>query len=514
MKNVFAVLLLLLAGLLSAQDYPVYTIGQVRGVNAEGVADSLDVPCRLQGIVYGVNLRATGLQFTIIDEVGDGIGVFSGVNTFGYTVQEGDEVIVEGTIDQFNGLTQIIPDTLWRNSENNVLLEPTTVTVLNEDTESRLVRLENLQLVNPTQWTNAGTGFNVTLTNGTDNFTMRIVATTNIFGREVPTGTFSLTGIGGQFDTSSPFTAGYQIFPRYIEDIDPYVPDVPQFPRYAIGAVNTVNAEGRPDSTGVMCELVGIVYAPNFRAGGLQFTIIDEAGDGIGVFNNNNSLGYTVTDGDAIAVQGEISFFNGLTQITASAIEVLSMGNAQVEPRDVTDLDESTESQLVRLRNVSLVDATQWTNSGAAFNVTATDGTRDFTLRISNQTNIFGTPAPAGVFNVVGLGSQFDNSAPFNDGYQLFPRSLADFETVSAVLDPALAQGVKLYPNPVANWLTIESPQGFERIRISNAQGQYVLEWQNMGTLEQLNLTALAPGVYTLTVLREGRLWSLPLVRQ
>lgn len=202
-------------------DYPAYPIGLVTTVDGQGVTDSLNVLCQLQGVVYGINLRASGLQFTIIDDENDGIGVFSSNATYGYTVTEGDELIIRGRITQFNGLTQIQPDTLWVVSENNPLFPPTVVTQLNESTESQLVRIENLSLVNPAQWTNTGTGFNVDATNGSTVFQMRIVSTSNIFGTLPPTGSFNLTGIGGQFDNSLPYTEGYQIFPRFLSDFEP-----------------------------------------------------------------------------------------------------------------------------------------------------------------------------------------------------------------------------------------------------------------------------------------------------
>ncbi|MBX2927287.1 MAG: lamin tail domain-containing protein [Saprospiraceae bacterium] len=202
-------------------SYPPYPIGVVTTSDGNGVADSLNVLCQLQGIVYGINLRTTGLQFTIIDGANDGIGVFSTSATFGYTVLEGDEVIIRGRVTQFNGLTQILPDTVLRVSQGNALFSPTTTVQLDESTESQLVRLENLSIVNPAQWTNLGTGFNVDVTNGTNTFQMRVVSTSNVFGTTPPAGAFNLTGLGGQFDTSLPYTEGYQIFPRYLDDFEP-----------------------------------------------------------------------------------------------------------------------------------------------------------------------------------------------------------------------------------------------------------------------------------------------------
>ena len=101
-------------------SYPEYTISEVTTSDADGVPDSTGVLCQLQGIVHGVDLNGGGsIQFTVIDATG-GIGLFSS-NDFGYTVTEGDEVIIRGSIEQFNGLIQIAPDTLWMTSANNML---------------------------------------------------------------------------------------------------------------------------------------------------------------------------------------------------------------------------------------------------------------------------------------------------------------------------------------------------------------------------------------------------------
>lgn len=198
--------------------YPVRTIGQVNSTDANGVADSLGKTCEVRGIVYGVNMRTSGISTTIIDGNRDGIGLFSGGLTFGLTVTEGDEVVVRGKVDQFNGLTQITIDTMWRVSSGNALFPARLVTELGEDTESDLVLLENYSLKDPSEW-KKGTSFNATITNGTNEIVLRVVNTTTLADQDAPNASFNLIGLGGQFDNSNPFTEGYQILPRYAEDL-------------------------------------------------------------------------------------------------------------------------------------------------------------------------------------------------------------------------------------------------------------------------------------------------------
>ena len=95
---------------------------------------------------------------------------------------------------------------------------------LNEDTESKLVRLTNLHLVDDAQWTTGtgGSGFNalaVSDDHPLDTIDIRIDRDVETYNAPVPQQPFDLIGIGGQFDTSLPYTEGYQILPRYNADI-------------------------------------------------------------------------------------------------------------------------------------------------------------------------------------------------------------------------------------------------------------------------------------------------------
>jgi hypothetical protein len=202
---------------------PVYTIARVRGSNTGGQPDSLGTECELRGTVYGVNLRTGGLEFTIHDGTA-GIGVFAPAtaSNFGYTVNEGDSIHVRGEIVVYSGLGQIaFLDTLIVVGQGT-LKTPTFVTTLSENTESDLIRIANVHLVNPSQWTGAANGFNVDITNGSQTFKMRVHPNTTLFGTSAPVGNFDVMGIGGQFlgtTAVAPFVGQYQIIPRRKEDI-------------------------------------------------------------------------------------------------------------------------------------------------------------------------------------------------------------------------------------------------------------------------------------------------------
>lgn len=200
--------------------YPVYDIATVRSVDfVSGVTDSLGVSCELRGIVHGWNDYPSGLQFTLIDPT-HGINVFSPLSDFGYQeVVPGDSLRVRGTIAQFAGLTQIIADTVIYEGSGFLTEQPELTQELNEDTESHVIKLKCVELVDPEQWTNSAPSFEVDITTGADVYTMRIDANTDLFLSDAPIGVFGVTGIGDQRDFEEPHFQGYRISPRYQSDL-------------------------------------------------------------------------------------------------------------------------------------------------------------------------------------------------------------------------------------------------------------------------------------------------------
>ena len=419
---------------------PTYTIAQVTGdSDMNGEADSVGVVCSLSGTVQGIDMDGNnGISFTIIDAAGDGINVFNFNDVSSYVVVEGDNITVEGEVSSFNGLAQTFADSIILNSSGNALSTVLDVADLDETTESQVVRLVGVSLVDPTQWDGSGSN-NINVTDGTSTWTVRIdsdVADVNAL--PAPAGIFNVTGIGGQFDNSDPYTDGYQLLPRYAADIEVMTTGC------EIGILTSdSDMNGEADSVGVVCAITGTVYGIDMDGNeGISFTIIDAAGDGINIFNFNDVSSYVVAEGDNVTVEGEVGSFNGLAQLFADSIILNSAGNAIAAPLDIADLDESTESQLVRLTNVTLVDPTQWDNAGSN-NIDVTDGTSTWTVRIdSDVADLNALPAPTSAFNIAGIGGQFDNSDPYTEGYQLLPRYAADLQIIPTGAPSIMIAGV------------------------------------------------------------------------
>lgn len=226
------------------------TIAAATQNDAQGVPTLLNQAVRLRGTIASPNTRTAGYLLTLIDNTG-GITVFrsatlpSGITALAVS----DSVEVTGTITQFNGLTELVLDSILTTLPNQSLPTPTIVTTLDETTESELVKINGpLTLVDAAQWTNTGSGFNVDVTDGSTTYQMRIVRGTDIYGTAAPTQPFRLVGIGGQFDTAAPYFEGYQIAPRALADIQLVTTVAPEV------------AFGQPTRT--VAESVGTVQIP------------------------------------------------------------------------------------------------------------------------------------------------------------------------------------------------------------------------------------------------------------
>ena len=204
---------------------PFYTIDRITSEDADGVADSLNVRCRTSGVVHGINTSKTGLQFIISDHTG-WIQVYSiPSKTFGYSITEGDSVLIQGKVDQYFGMTQMsFLDTIIKISGSNGIRTPTAISsLLSENMEASLVRVNNAILQNASQWTNAGSGFTVTAISNSLSYRVRIDSLTSAFGTNAPTGNFDVIGWVSQYDSCNPSCLKfYQLNPRYSSDIIRY----------------------------------------------------------------------------------------------------------------------------------------------------------------------------------------------------------------------------------------------------------------------------------------------------
>jgi hypothetical protein len=198
-----------------------------------GDVDSLGVRASLRGIVYGFNQRRTnqgGVQFLLKDATG-GINVLHTTKTFSYSVKEGDSIEVQGTIGSNAGLVTFTNlDTIMRIDSNRLLDNPIVFNALSEQTENKLIRIDNVKFLTipagniwPAVRNNGANTVLLLKNNGADTITVRLASTNTLSGSPLPKSTyFSIIGIGSQTSTSAsaPYAFnGYQIIPRVLNDV-------------------------------------------------------------------------------------------------------------------------------------------------------------------------------------------------------------------------------------------------------------------------------------------------------
>jgi plastocyanin len=425
---------------------PTYTIPQVKGQNSDGVSDSLGVYCKVIGTVIGVNTQSasTGnVAFTIHDG-SVGFGVFSpSSSSHGYTVNEGDVVRVIGSIGQFNGLAQVGADSIVIVSTGAGIPSPTVITSLDETTESDLLRVNNVTVIDPTQWTNAGSGFNVDVTDGTNTIALRIDADVTLYNEPCPVGVFDIIGIGGQFDMSSPFTGGYQMLPRQKEDVLFPTPTT-----YDMAITEIMSGSNDPNSN---------ISEDWFEIKNYGSTAVDLSGfswddnsfnPGVSVFMSNTVIqpgesmviwaGVTAHEGDFKGNWGLSSSIQVICsdELVNSAFPSLSSSSDAVALYDTS----STPIEICR----------------AAYSSTTAGRSVEFDTNCTYLGDATG--GVRGAYSSAGgdIGSPGDEAFPFN-------------------LNTDELAKIVIYPNPASSIATIKIPEtGYKTVRILNSIGQMV----------------------------------------
>ena len=196
-------------------------ISKLRETNVSGVPLALGQQAAVAGVVTEENFSTTNIQATVQDATA-GISLFNAASTISPFLR-GTRYLLYGPVSQFNGLTQLnyagFIDLGADSQPTPLVLTIPTLNAAAEAYEGSLITIENLSYVSGT-WAAAQT---VELKDASDNkINIRIQAGST--ATTLPEFPVNVTGILGQFDSSSPFTLGYQLQPRDMQDLAPAAP--------------------------------------------------------------------------------------------------------------------------------------------------------------------------------------------------------------------------------------------------------------------------------------------------
>jgi len=209
------------------------TIGYYAGTTPVSTLRDHDADGVLQNKGYGVrvagNLTAEpGLFHDFVSQiyVQDATGGVQVFNPSLLPLGRGDLVEFVGEIEQFAGQAEINIGEAFGNygytfSSTGSAPAPQVVTVagVGETTEGRLVRINGVTVISGTIPESGGGNLTISDDGGVSTLTVRIDDTTDIPGSNTPLGSFDIIGIASQFDSSFPFTTGYQLAPREKADL-------------------------------------------------------------------------------------------------------------------------------------------------------------------------------------------------------------------------------------------------------------------------------------------------------
>ncbi len=205
------------------------TFAQTKNINKLHENDASGVPILLDQIVTITGEVTVTNQFGVIAHLQDptgGVAVYDA--NFVSVVSIGDHVKISGKVTQYYGLTELKDVTILNHVPRTPTIEPQLITCFNiriegnygiENLEGELIRINNVT-VNTDNWNVSGSGTNYTLTDAAGSCEIRIDKDTDIANTVAPdTSKFDVIGVLSQFDYDSPFTDGYQLMPRFNEDI-------------------------------------------------------------------------------------------------------------------------------------------------------------------------------------------------------------------------------------------------------------------------------------------------------
>ncbi len=209
-----------------ALSLPLRSIQEVQEPGSDNVTPRLlDHWVRVKGRITGparVFTSGSNPSLYIQDET-QGVNIYNCAAPPGQSVfldSVGVELMVVGKVTEYNGLTEITEGAVWVTDSVPAPLVPGVLPFnvpLTEAMESNLMMVVGDVVSTPVR---SGSGYNLTIKNGTPGVAIRVSDNTGIPVNWIVTGMrLRITGIVGQYDYEAPYTAGYQLLPRFSSDI-------------------------------------------------------------------------------------------------------------------------------------------------------------------------------------------------------------------------------------------------------------------------------------------------------
>lgn len=307
-------------------------IVDMKANNANGVMLNLNKLITVRGIVTVAN-QFNGPSY--IQDNSGGMAIFG--SSFSTAVNIGDEVVVSGVVQPFNGLSEIVNPILHSIVSTGNVIEPEVVTAAQiandgaggvEVYEGRLVRLNGVTVTGTGNWSGQT---NYPLSDPSGATEIRIAGATDLVGKPVPIGVFDLVAVVGQFKQTAPYIGGYQLMPRFTADVFSAGPIIESNPVETTIQPNSLTIYWKTVNNGTSRLLYGTT--PSFELG-------------------------LVENGDSASTEHEITISN-LTPATMYYIKAFSVSGAETSfASTLVSITRSTSTGITNIYFNKSIDAT------------------------------------------------------------------------------------------------------------------------------------------------------------
>ena len=274
----------------------------------------------------------------------------------------------------------------------------------------------------------------------------------------------------------------------------------------AISGLNTINSQ-----TTAAAKALGVGANVSVRGvviNGSELGIIRYIQDATGGIAAYGSPVASLNKGDSVLISGPLTEYYNLFEISPPTVNFISANATLPSPEVVTpsQFGEAQEGKLIKILNCTFSATGNFSSTPTNYTVTANSQT--FALR--SNSIIAGTPIPTGTVNIIGVGSQFcgpQSSSGCTKGYQLLPRTTADFVVATATLTGITTitdyASVSVFPNPASNMISFRL-SGEEKpvtTLITDVLGKTV--YSSTESTTTADISALSKGFYNLFVSTE-----------
>ncbi len=430
---------------------PMLTIAQARAEsNWYPVHATLGDTFAVAGVVTSPNLgAASNYSSYFIQDSSAGVDVYCPTLK---NFATGDSVLVIGTVDQYNGLEELVPlDTahfvlLKHNAvfpqAKHLTLSGFAVAQTAEVYEGQVIELDSLYKTSGT-WPSAGSGASIYVSTYPATVTVQLYLNknTDVPGSPEHLYPVNVIGVVSQYGSDS---TGYEVIPLDTTDIWK-TPGLPSPVTIAQARVDA-NSDGIPDHkiTGDTLLIHGVVISPNMASTYTSYYVQD-ATAGIDVYKGGAPLSFSV--GDSVFVIGTVTQNHGLTEISPLVADSAHFGylkhNAVMpKPKHITLHQyvlnpETYEGSLIEIDTLYKVRGS-W-GPGKTDTVTSFARTDTTQIYINSYTDVGSMAEPVYPINLVGIGSQYSSgSSVVTGGYEIIPPDSTDI-TLTPPMAPMAA---------------------------------------------------------------------------